>query len=280
MTEDTRLERYAELVVRVGANVAEGQLVSVIGQVEHAPLVRALTRASYGAGARYVDVFYFDQHVRRAMIERGPDEALTWTPPWLLERWRRLGDERGAVIGVTGDPDPELFADLDGERVGRALMIELSTEGLRHVNERLVNWTGVAFPNEGWARTVFGEPDVERLWDAVAFAVRLDEPDPVAAWDEHVRNLTARAAELNERRFDAVRFRGPGSDLTVRCGAPRPRRRSGGGSTCRTCRPRRCSRPRIRRGRRASCARRGRSLFRGTSSATSRSGSRAAARWR
>jgi aminopeptidase len=73
----------------------------------------------------------------------------------------------------------------------------------------------VSAPNEGWAREVFGEPDVERLWQAVATATRLDQPDPVAAWREHAARLEARAAALDERRFDAIRFRGPGTDLTV-----------------------------------------------------------------
>jgi aminopeptidase len=78
-----------------------------------------------------------------------------------------------------------------------------------------VNWTIVAYPNEGWARTVFGEPDVERLWQAVASATRLDEPDPVSAWQAHIDKLVERASLLNERGFDALRFRGPGTDLTV-----------------------------------------------------------------
>jgi aminopeptidase len=212
---DSRLDRYAELAVRIGANVAEGQLVDVWGLVQHAPLMRAVTRAAYAAGARYVDVHYVDQHVRRAMIELGPDEIITWTPPWLLERARAMGREHAAAIVVTGDPEPELLSDLDGERVGRARMRELSEENLRQTNERLVNWTIVAFPNEGWARTVFGEPDVERLWEQVAFTVRLDEADPVAAWREHMDRLVSRADRLNELGLDAIRFRGPGTNLTV-----------------------------------------------------------------
>ena len=77
---DERLERYAELAVRVGVNIADGQTVFITARIEHAPLARALTRAAYGAGARYVDVFYIDQHVRRAMIEFGPDATLDYTP--------------------------------------------------------------------------------------------------------------------------------------------------------------------------------------------------------
>jgi aminopeptidase len=73
----------------------------------------------------------------------------------------------------------------------------------------------VAFPTRGWAQQVFGEPDVERLWDAIRAAVRLDEPDPVAAWNDHIALLERRAAQLNERRFDSVRFRAPGTDLTI-----------------------------------------------------------------
>lgn len=211
----TRLERYAELAVRVGANVTPGQLVAVIGQIDHAPLVREIARAAYQAGAKYVDATYRDQHVRRAMIEWAPEETLTWTPPWLLAREDELAKEQAAVISISGDPEPELLADLDGERVGRARMIALSEAALRHTMQRLNNWTIVAYPNEGWAERVLGEPDVERLWEAVEFAVRLDEEDPVAAWEAHLRRLEERGRRLEAGRFDAVRFRGPGTDLTV-----------------------------------------------------------------
>jgi len=211
----TRLDRYADLAVRVGANVQEGQLVSIGALVEHAPFARALARSAYETGARYVEVFYRDQHVRRAMIELGPEETLTWTPPWLLARENEMAKEQAAQIAVSGDPEPDLLADLDPQKVGRARMVELSKLGLKHTVERTNNWTIVAYPNEGWAEKMFGEPDVERLWEALAFAVRLDEPDPVAAWQEHVENLGRRAKQLNDRSFDAIRFRGPGTDLTV-----------------------------------------------------------------
>ena len=213
--ELTRLERYADLAVRVGANVAPGQLVELYGLVEHAPLVRALARAAYGAGARYVDVLYTDNHVRRALIELAPEESLDHTPPWLLTRARAWSEEGGATIALAGDPEPNLLGDLDQERVGRARPRELIAEYFRHSNERLVNWTIVASPTDGWAETMFGSPDLDRLWEAVAYTCRLDDDDPVAAWNEHIARLEARAARLNELRLDAVRFRGPGTDLTV-----------------------------------------------------------------
>jgi aminopeptidase len=210
---DERLERYADLAVRVGANVQPGQLLFVGGMLAHAPLIRAITRAGYRAGARYVDVTYGDQHVRRAMIELGPDDALTHTPEWRQDQYRAL--EGNASIGITGDPEPDLLADLPGERVGRARMKELAEIVMPMFQQRTLNWSGVAYPNEGWAEKVFGEPDVERLWEAVAFCTRLDEADPVAAWREHVDRLSRRAAKLNELDFDAIHYTGPGTDLTV-----------------------------------------------------------------
>ncbi len=208
------LTEYARLAVRVGVNVQPGQRLAINCLVEHAPLARAAAREAYAAGACYVDVLYNDQHVRRPHIEYASDEALGWSPPWLVKRLDDLGEDGGAMLAITGNPEPELFADLDGGRVARARMRELSEASLRLTDGRC-NWSIVAFPNEGWARTVFGEPDVDRLWQAVATAVRLDEPDPVEAWQRHIADLAGRAAILNERSFDALRYRGPGTDLTV-----------------------------------------------------------------
>jgi aminopeptidase len=213
LDRDERLERYAELAVRVGANIEPGQTVFVQMIVEHAPFARAVTRAAYAAGARYVDVWYRDNHVRKAMIEDGPDSALEHTPEWLKTKYGAFAGN--ALIASTGDPEPELMSDLDGERVGRARMKELSTIIQTQMAARALNWTGLAYPSEGWAAKVFGEPDLERLWEAVAFCTRLDEPDPVAAWQEHMNRLESRAAQLNELAFDALHYRGPGTDFTV-----------------------------------------------------------------
>ena len=215
MTPDERLERYARLAVEVGSNVGEGQIVWVIALPEHAPLARAIARIAYEKGAKYVEVDYTDQQVRRARIELADEDTLGWTPPWVLTKIDHLAEQRGAMIQIVGDPEPELLADLDGTRVGKTRMKELAERYLKAANNRLINWAIVAYPNEGWATTVFGEPDVERLWDAVASTTRLDEPDPVEAWRVHIDKLVERAELMNERAFDALRFRGPGTDLTV-----------------------------------------------------------------
>jgi len=209
-----RLERYAALIVRVGANLQPGQTLFVNGLVEQAELARALARAGYEAGARYVDVRYGDQHVRRAMIEHADDEVLSETPEWLIVQARAIGDG-AALVMIAGDPNPELLADLDQERVGRTIPRALLEELHKAQSERTVSWTIAAYPNEGWAKQVFGEPDVERLWEAIAESVRLDEPDPVAAWRAHTAKLRERCRQLDELDLDRLHFRGPGTDLTV-----------------------------------------------------------------
>ena len=209
-----RLTEYARLAVHVGLNLQPGQVLGINALLEHAPLVRAVASEAYASGAKYVDVLYTDQRVRRAHIQAADDDALDWSPPWLVNRLDDLGESGGALLALSGNPEPEVFADLDGARVGRARMRAVSEASLR-LTDGLCNWSIVAYPNEGWAQTVFGEPDLDRLWAAVASAVRLDEPDPVAAWRAHLSNLVRRANSLNERRFDALRYRGPGTDLTV-----------------------------------------------------------------
>jgi aminopeptidase len=215
VTSDERLRRYAELTVRVGANVQPDQDVVVMCLIEHAEVARAVAGEAYRAGARHVVVLYSDLHLRRAAIELGPEDELGWSPPYLVDWMRRWPEERPALIALTGNPDPDLLSALDPALVGRADPREIRALMSTAIAARRFNWSIVSAPNAGWASQVFGEPDVERLWEAVATATRLDEPDPVEAWRAHTEKLKARAGALEARSFDAVRFRGPGTDLTI-----------------------------------------------------------------
>ena len=215
MTAGERLQRYAELAVRVGANVQSGQDVVVMCLVEHAEIAREIVREAYRAGAQHVIVLYGDLHLRRAAIELGPESEVGWSAPYLLDWVKRWPDENPALISLAGNPDPTLLSDLDPSLVGRADPREIRAALLESITGRSVNWTIVAAPNAGWATQVFGEPDVERLWGAVGKAARLDADDVVAAWREHTEMLYGRADALSAHAFDAIRFRGPGTDLTV-----------------------------------------------------------------
>src|SRR3954462_8569835 len=223
-----RLERYAELAVRAGANLQPGQDMIVVAWVEQADLVRALTRAGYAAGARHVEAWYRDQHGVRAQIELAPEDALGFVPEWELSRTRSSARADAVMVSIGNEPDPLLFQSLDPGRVAR-----VQNNALRDLRTELLSdiaWTVVGTPTAGWATAAFGEPDVERLWELFAHCLRLDTPDPVAAWKERVEQLRRQTDVLNELSLDALHFRGPGTDLTVGL-LPGSRWLSGAGTT-------------------------------------------------
>ena len=210
------LDSYARLVIRVGINLEPGREMMVRAMIEHAPLVHALVRAGYEAGARWVEVDYQDLEVLRRQIALAPEEAVGTAPRWMFERLDDLREQRRAQVFVIGWP-PDMFGGLDPARVTRSFPAPAALRGaIRKLQDSKARaWTAIACATSAWAEQVYGEPDLKRLWQAIAHVCRLDEPDPIAAWQAHIDNLQARSALLNERRFDAVRFRGPGTDLTL-----------------------------------------------------------------
>jgi aminopeptidase len=212
------VERLAELIVRFGANVQPGQVVAVGSEPGKEALTRAVATAAYRAGAKYVDVATFDLHVKRARIEHAAHDTLEFVPSWLGDRALALGEQRCARVGLTGPVEPGLLDGLDPDRAGRDQLPFLKETSLV-VNERTTNWTASPCPTRGWAELVHPdlEPEaaLERLWEQILHVCRLDEADPVAAWRERADVLVGAAQRVSARRFDALRFTGPGTDLTV-----------------------------------------------------------------
>ncbi len=208
----------AELVVRFGANVQPGQVVGVGAYVGKEELTRAVAREAYAAGACWVDVIYYDDLVKHERLALARDETLDFIPPWMSERLLWLSGEHGARIGLSGPQAPGSFDDIDPARAGRDLLPWLP-ESSGVVNGRTTNWSIVPGPTAEWAHAVY--PALEReqalnaLWSAVERMCRLDEADPVAAWEARMAELLDAAGRLNERRFDAIRLHGPGTDLTI-----------------------------------------------------------------
>ena len=214
MDNAERLSKYAEVIVRVGANVQPDQLVFVRADVSMAEVARAVAEQAYLAGAKRVIVEYGDVHVRHAALQHAPMEGLTTATDWELAKARSYDDGTVAKSALTGNPAPHLFEGIAPERLS-AMPLDSAAATKTSVNNNNLAWTVAAAPNPGWAEQVFGEPDVERLWDAVAIAFRLDEPDVTEAWREHHRRLTERAAAVTALGLDAVRYHGGDTDLTV-----------------------------------------------------------------
>jgi aminopeptidase len=211
-------ERLADLAVEVGANVQPGQIVTVSAEIGLEEVVRAIAVRAYRQGARFVDVTYYDPHVKRARIERADGDTLDFVPPWYGERVLELGRIHSARVVVAAAADPHAMQGLDPERLGRDQLPAIP-EWMDVLSERTVNWTIVPYPTMGWARLCYPELDDEAAFDRlsrdIVHVCRLDEPDPGAAWRTRVEELVGVGVRLNALGLDALHYEGPGTDLTI-----------------------------------------------------------------
>ena len=216
--DDATLERLADLVVGFGANVQEDQIVSVSCEPGKEPLTRAIATSAYRRGARFVDVAWFDPWVKRARVAHAREESLDFVPDWYGERILALGEQRAARIGLSGPSAPGLLEDLDPIRSGKDRLPAVKESG-QVVNDRTTNWSIIPCPSPAWASLVYPDLDPDEalatLEDNVIHVLRLDEPDPIAAWRERIDTLVGAAERLAERSFDALHYEAPGTDLTV-----------------------------------------------------------------
>jgi aminopeptidase len=216
--EPETIERLADLAVGFGANLQQDQIIAISAEPGKEYLVRALAESAYRRGARFVDVSWFDPWVKRARIAHAREDTLDFVPPWYGERMLALGETRAARIALSGPTAPGLLEDLDPVRAGRDRLPSVKESG-KLVNDRTTNWSIVPCPNPAWAKLVFPDlPPQEalaRLERAIVHVLRLDEPDPIAAWRERADTLVDVARRLSERRFDALHYEGEGTDLTI-----------------------------------------------------------------
>jgi aminopeptidase len=233
MTTDfeQRLQNYGDLVVRVALNLQPGQRLLIIGPIanggvslEAAPLVRQIAASAYRAGAPLVEAIWGDEGLMLTRFKQaGPDsfgEFSSWLPNALSEHV-----EAGHAILSVYANDPDLLRGEAPERVGAVQQsVARAVRPFRDLIARnQTNWAVIAAAGSGWAARMFpGLPagdQLSQLWDAIGRLCRLDRPDPIAAWEAHVDGLAARSEYLNRKRYDALKYAGPGTDLTI--GLPR-----------------------------------------------------------
>ena len=212
------LERYADLIVSVGANVQPDQVVAVEALPDAQPLVAQIARAAYARGARFVDVAYFDPDVKRIRAELAAADTLEWVPSWLGGRIVALGELNAARIVLTPLVPPGLLEGVDPARAGRDHLPTVK-ESHQTVDDRSIAWTISPFPTPEWARVVYPDaaPDeaLKALWGDIVHVCRLDEPDPARAWVDRVDQIWQAASRLDALDLDALQFSGPGTELTV-----------------------------------------------------------------
>jgi aminopeptidase len=217
---DARLDRLAQVAVRVGLGLREGQEVLMTAPLEAVPLVRRITEHAYRAGASLVTTLLSDEQATLARFRHAPDAAFDHAAGWLYEGMANAYRAGAARIAIGGE-NPALLAGQDPGKVARANVARSVAyrPALELITNFATNWTIVSYATPAWATLMFPDrPEaqaVASLWDAIFAASRVDQADPVAAWAAHNAALHARTAWLNDRRYDALQFSGPGTDLRV-----------------------------------------------------------------
>lgn len=217
---ETQLDQLARVAVHVGLSLREGQELIVTAPIEAVPLARKIAEHAYRAGSPLVTVLYDDDAATLLRYQHAPESAFDQTQKWLFDGMAAAFQSGAARLHIAGN-DPNLLRGQNPESVARANRAR--SLAYRPVMELItthhINWTIVAYPHPAWARVVFPElaelEAVQKLWEAIWKASRLDTPDPVASWRAHNQHLAERVAYLNQKRYSALHFKGPGTDLLV-----------------------------------------------------------------
>ena len=224
------LKKYADVIVKIGLNLRKGQRLIISNSrtrgvlSQAAPLVHEVTRAAYAAGARYVDVIWGDEEMIRIRLKNAVRDSLSEYSKWHIAAQMDIVEKGDALLSIVGE-NPNLLSDLNPDAV--AAWQKTHLENFKPVGQALsgnqANWCLVAAVGPEWAKKVFPKLSVEKaeakLWNEIFKATRVDQPNPVRAWKEHARKLKTRADYMQAKRFTALHYKAPGTDLTI--GLPR-----------------------------------------------------------
>lgn len=215
-----KLDQYAELAVKVGVNVQQGQDLWVAAPLGTEELVRRIVRHAYLAGAKSVHVQWEDEEIIRTHYELAPDETFQEYPIWLSDAHEWVVDRKGAFLQVESH-DPDLLKGIDPERIqdfekAKGLALDRFFEA---IDNDSISWSIIAMPSYKWAAKVFPrlekEEQMKALWDRIFTAVRIGCEDPVTEWRRHMDTLTRKAEELNKMNLKELHYKADGTDLTI-----------------------------------------------------------------
>jgi len=219
-THEEKLEMLAAVAVRVGLGLREGQELVMTASLDALPLARRITEQAYRAGASLVTTLYSDDEATLMRYHFAPDQSFDQAAKWLYDGMGAAFKSGAARLAIAGG-NPALLSNEDAAKVGRAnrAVSQAYRPALELITRHAINWTIVASATPAWAAVMFPKdaPDVAlaKLWDAIFETTRINADDPVAAWKAHDAGLQKRAARLNEKRYAALQYRGPGTDFRL-----------------------------------------------------------------
>ncbi|EIA18925.1 aminopeptidase [Listeria fleischmannii] len=215
-----KLDKYAELIVKVGVNVQPNQKVVIASSIESAPLTRLITKHAFQVGALDVIVNWVDEDITLERYKKAPLSVFETAPKYRVEERTELAKENACFISIVSE-DPDLLKGVSGEKIAanQKAMGQALTEFRELTMSNTISWTVVAAASNGWAQKVFPDLPLEKqvptLWEAIFETTRINTDDPIATWKNHDATLNAKADELNEKQFKTLHYTAPGTDLYI-----------------------------------------------------------------
>ncbi|WP_079912138.1 aminopeptidase [Paenibacillus sp. 32352] len=217
---DTNLEKYADLLVKIGVNIQPGQVLMIESPLEVAPLTRYIVKKAYEAGAKYVQVNWDDEAVTRTRFEYAPEESFGFYPEWTAKMMEQLAESGGALLNIKV-PNPDLYQGIDSHKVSTATKAaSVARQKFQsYVRNKAFSWCLVKAPTQAWAAKVFSDlpedEQVNAMWETLFKINRVDQEDPVAAWREHIEKLKRMRERLNNKKYKRLHYKATGTDLSV-----------------------------------------------------------------
>ena len=226
-------EKYAELALRTGVNLQKGQALMVNSSIEGVEFTRIVVRKAYELGAKSVLINWQDDEISLLKYQNESEAVLTDVRPWQVDKYLEFAKDGGALLSIRST-NPDLLKDVDAKKVAAAS--KASAEAMKEfrtytMNDRIA-WSIISIPTGDWSKKIFpgleAEEAKEKLWEQIFKIVRVDQEDPIKAWDDHNQTLKNAHAILNDKKYQALIFKAPGTDITF--GLPKGHIWKGGGA--------------------------------------------------
>lgn len=220
LIDQQTMEKYAKLVLQKGVNLQEGQPLLINAPLEGATFTKIIVRQAYEMGAKDVHVNWSDDELTLLKYKYAPEEVLAHFPEWRVMLNESYAKDDAALISIHAT-NPDLLKDIDPKRISMAnqAAAEAMANFQQYVMNDKVTWTVISIPTGDWAQKIFPdlsrEKAIKRLWEEIVKIVRVDQDDPIAAWDQHNATLERAKNVLNDKAYTKLIFKAPGTNLEI-----------------------------------------------------------------
>ncbi|SDQ11836.1 aminopeptidase [Virgibacillus salinus] len=220
MVDQQTKEKYAELALRTGVNLQENQALMINAPIEGADFTKIVARKAYEMGAKNVHINWVDDELTLLKYENAPDEVIADFPEWRVKLHDTFAEDGAAVLSIRST-NPDLLKDIDSSRVAKAnkAAAQAMTNFRKYTMNDRITWSIISIPTGDWAQKIFPDKSkdkaIESLWEAIVKIVRVDQDNPIAAWDAHNETLKTAREILNKKSYKKLIYKAPGTDLEL-----------------------------------------------------------------